>query len=425
MRTSVIVSVVSLSVATLVAAPSAVGTTVTHPSVVSDDPVNYTPNIIDGGGVDHTHANAVRQLGNTMYVGGTFALVQPPGGATVARSDIVAFSATNGALTSFAPAIDGEVWGIAASGDSDYVGGQFRLVNGVNRRAIVKLNATTGAVDTSFNAGFPSGKVTDVELVNGRLLVAGSIPGKLLALNPATGANTGYVNLNIDGSVSSLAGPTDVYRIAVNPAGTKLVAIGNFTSVNGQTRSRAFMADLGANSATLNAWYYQPLTRACRATRIPQQIRGVDFSPDGSYFVLAATGYIPTDTRNIGTDICDAAARFDTNVTSPTRPKWINYTGGDSLYSAVVTGAAVYVQGHQRWMDNPQGNNSAGPGAVPRSGIAALDPETGRALPWNPGKTRANGGRDMLATSAGLWVASDGARFAGELRDNIAFCPLP
>ena len=72
----------------------------------------------------------------------------------------------------------------------------------------------------------------------------------------------------------------------------------------------------------------------------------------------------------------------------------------------------------------PPGRDSAGPGAVSRPGIGAIDPATGKALPWNPGKTRGVGGKDLYATSAGLWVASDGPRFAGELHDNIAFCPL-
>ena len=48
----------------------------------------------------------------------------------------------------------------------------------------------------------------------------------------------------------------------------------------------------------------------------------------------------------------------------------------------------------------------------------------GHALPWDPGKTRGIGGKDFLATPAGLWVASDGARIGGELHDNIALMPL-
>jgi hypothetical protein len=421
--TRVFVAAASVSIAAILGVPSAAAS-IAQPAVVIENPVNYTPNVVDGGGIDHTEAYAVAQLGDTTYVGGTFALVQPPGGSTVSRSNIVAFSATTGALTSFAPSIDGPVWAIATDGTSLYVGGQFTTVNGVSHRALVKLNPTTGAVDTSFNANFKSGKVTEVRLVNGRLIVGGGVPGHLLALNPATGADTGYINLDIAGSVASNAGATDVYRFAVNPGQTRLVALGNFLTVNGQVRARAFMADLGPASATLDPWYYQRLTRACRATKIPQQLRDVDFSPDGSYFVFVASGYIP-QSGGLGLDVCDAAARFETNVASPSAPTWIHYTGGDSLYSVAAGGAAVYVQGHQRWMDNTYGNNSAGPGAVDRPGIAALDSNSGLALSWNPGKTRANGGRDLLATPAGLWVASDGARFDGELHDNIAFCPLP
>ena len=86
--------------------------------------------------------------------------------------------------------------------------------------------------------------------------------------------------------------------------------------------------------------------------------RGVDFSPDGSYFVVVTSGG-PNGTVGL----CDAAARFETaNVSATAAPTWINWTGGDSLYSVAATGAAVYVGGHQRWLDNPFGQNSAGPG---------------------------------------------------------------
>ena len=106
-----------------------------------------------------------------------------------------------------------------------------------------------------------------------------------------------------------------------------------------------------------------------------------------------------------------------------TGPSWINYTGGDTLHSVAVTGAAVYVQGHQRWLDNPFGRNEAGPGAVSREGIGAINPNDGKALSWNPGKTREVGGKDLYATASGLWVGSDGSRFSGEYRSGIAFCP--
>ena len=135
------------------------------------------------------------------------------------------------------------------------------------------------------------------------------------------------------------------------------------------------------------------------------------------------TGFVPFS-GGVGRDLCDAAARFETNITNPTRPTWINYSGGDTFHSVAATGAAVYVQGHIRALDNPNGTNGPLPGSSPRQGIGAINPTSGLALPWNPGKTRGVGGKDFLVTPAGLWVGSDGRLFAGEVRDNLAFLPL-
>jgi len=87
--------------------------------------------------------------------------------------------------------------------------------------------------------------------------------------------------------------------------------------------------------------------------------------------------------------LCDAAARWETHKRGlRQRPTWVDYAGGDSLLSVAVSSPAVYVGGHQRWMNNPKGHNSAGPGAVPRPSIAALDPVSGMPLRWNPGRLR-------------------------------------
>jgi hypothetical protein len=436
MITSVVrVRVVALGVAVglLAAWPGAAQAQLAQPAVVSENPADFTPNLASDGVVPDPAVYALAQSGTTMYAGGQFHAIQNSTRTTTyTRSNLFSFGATTGAVTSFAPVFNGFVWALQPSGTSLYVGGEFTTVNGATRVGLAKIDAVSGALDPNFKpVVVSSGYVKEIRLVGGRLIVSGSFPKRLAALDPATGADTGYLNLAIAGSVASNAGPTHIYRFAVNPAGTRLVAVGNFTTVNGATRARAFMVDLSLTSpvTALDPWYYPPLTRMCAAASLPGYMRDVDFSPDGSYFVFVSTGFV-SQPGDLGSTLCDAAARFDTlptptNPAHPAQPKWINYTGGDTLHSVAVTGVAVYVNGHNRWLDNPNGRDSAGPGAVSRPGIGAIDPTTGKALTWNPTKTRGVGGKDLLATSTGLWVASDGQMFHGEFHWGIAFVPLP
>jgi hypothetical protein len=362
---------------------------IAQPKIVSANPANYTPQLPHGNYATY----ALQQVGGTMYAGGKFATL---GGQ--ARTNIGAFSATTGSLTSFAPKFNGEVWAIEDLGGGRLaVGGTFKTVNGVSRPALAVVNATTGALDAGFNAHL-SGQVTTLHLLAGRLIAGGSFGKKLAALNPVTGADTGYLNLNISGS--------HVYRTAISPDGTKLAAVANVNSVSGQARRQAFMVNLGATQGTLSSWYYQPLSKQCASSSYDFYLRDVDFSPDGSYFVLDGTGFVPKS-GDRGITICDAAARFETNILSPVRPTWINYTGGDTLHSVAISTLAVYVGGHNRWLDNPFGSDSCGTGCASRPGIGAINPATGKALSWDPERTRGVGAKELLLTPAGLWVGSD------------------
>ncbi|PZS34803.1 MAG: hypothetical protein DLM59_04050 [Pseudonocardiales bacterium] len=399
--------------------PAPAGAQIAQPAVVVETPATFTPSLAANATQPDPAVYALAQLGNQMYAGGKFdAIENSTRTTTYIRPNLVSFSATTGAVSpGFTPRFNGFVWALLASGTSLYVGGEFTTVNGAGRRGLAKIDATTGLLDPNFKpVVVSSGFVKEVRLVNNRLIIGGSFPKKLAAVNPTTGADTGYVNLSIGGAY--------VYRFAVDPAGTRLVALGNLTTVNGLVRARAFMLDLGATSATLDPWYYQPLTKPCRSAATVEYLRDVDFSPDGTYFVFASTGFI-SRSGELGETLCDAATRFETNIPSPTRPTWINYTGGDTLHSVAVTGVAVYVNGHNRWLDNPLGVDSCRTTCVSRPGIGAIDPTSGKALAWNPGKTRGVGGKDLLATSTGLWVASDGKMFNGRYHWGIAFVPLP
>jgi hypothetical protein len=370
-------------------------------------------------------------IGAQMYVGGAFSEVKNASRSqTYARKNLYGFNMLDGAVTSLSTTVDGDVLALATDGTSLYVGGKFFAVNGVPRRALVKLDPVTGAVDMTFNARL-KGVVQDLEVANGRLIVAGKFAKRLTAVDLATGADLNYINLSIAGTTSSTAGATDVRRFAVSPDKTKLVAVGNFTSVNGQTRWRAFMVDLGTTSALLAPWYYPYLDRPCKAsTKRPAYLRDVDFSPDGAGFFIVSTGGGSRDGER-GLTLCDAAARFNTATPSPTRPAWITYANGDTLLSTVATASAVYVQGHQKSL-----------GAFTYEGIGALNPATGAVLAWDPWKQRGFGGQVLVVTGpesprAGLWVGSDTTLIGGgtapgggpagspEVHERWAFFPAP
>jgi hypothetical protein len=417
---------------------------VQQPTVVDTNPVDYTPQLVVSTAVPTPHADAIGQVGNTMFVGGLFDTVADLGGLSSARKNFVAFDASTGALLSVTgtytdPVFDGQIWAIATYGNFVYVGGAFKTVNGVSRVGVVKINALTGAVDTTFNAGWSAGTVWDLKMWNGpngttpMLVAAGGMSRKLIALNPATGVNTGYFNFTIADPIPNAWGGLALYKIAIDPTGTRLVAVGNFQAVQGQSRARLFIADLTGSSATLDPWYYPGFAKPCSstATRRIAYLQGVDFSPDGNYFVVTATGQIPLSKNDIWPTgsatyptVCDGAGRFD--LANDQKPVWINYTGGDSIWSTAATGTAVYVQGHFQWLDNPFGWASKdGGGAVQRYGIGAIDPVSGKALSWAPPKPAAIGGKNFLATTSGLWVVSDSQYFNREQHRGIAFVPVP
>jgi hypothetical protein len=400
---------------------------VKHPRVVDDNPANTTPHLVDDGTVTSPRVLALSQRRGKIYIGGVFSKVASPKlRHTKVRRNVAAFDADTGAFASFAPRVNGAVWAIRATRDAVYIGGSFTKVNGVARHGLAKLDRKTGKVVRSFTPPFSSGRVTDLALVDGRLIAGGSFARKLIALRPDTGRATNYVKPAIEGQLPGSSTRSGVFRFAVSPSGTRLVAIGNFLTVAGKERSRAFMLKLGPRAARVTPWWYEPLRDACRSsgpTRLAY-LTDVDFSPRGNYFVLVSTGWVIPEGDTPGRMLCDAAARFETDVMSPSRPTWINYTGGDTLHAVAVTGAAVYVQGHSRWLDNPDGIDSEGPGAVDRPGGGAINPKTGKALPWNPVMPNRIGGYAFLATRDGLWIGRDGKRIGGEYHRGIAFLPL-
>ncbi|HEX9066736.1 MAG TPA: hypothetical protein VF843_16625, partial [Streptosporangiaceae bacterium] len=67
------------------------------------------------------------------------------------------------------------------------------------------------------------------------------------------------------------------------------------------------------------------------------------------------------------------------------------------------------------------------PGGIPAPGMEGLSPATGKLI-FNPGRSRGLGADDMLATKAGLWIASDnleGSDRCAGVAGHAGICFLP
>lgn len=390
-----------------------------HPGVVSPRPVDWTPHVQNGT------VHAVTVVGDTVVVGGTFTEVADASQEfRFRRPYLFAFGLHDGRLSRFQPELDGPVYALAPGPRGTvYAGGRFRTVNGVAQRGVTQLRLDTAARVPEFRAQVNWGTVTAMASHRGWVYLGGTFTevnrvgrAGLARVRGSTGA----VDPGFDARLShDDGGRVAVRDLALSPDGRRLVAVGAFTRSHGFLRPQLVMLDTAGGEDPLANWYTDAYERPC-AAQFRTYLRGVDFAPDGSYFVVVTTGG-QTDPDQL----CNTAARFDTAGTRMHRPVWVNHTGGNSLYSVAVTGPAVYVGGHQRWQDNPHGNKFAGPGAVPREGIAALHPGTGEALPWNPGRARGVGVQAFHATRYGLFVGSDTTRLGGVYRARIGMFPLP
>lgn len=392
--------------------------------VVSENPANWTPHALDGS------VYQAVQVGTRVFVCGSFTRVRNSDSTRVLSMPyIMAFNARTGRIdTRFRPVPDDTVhaMAVAPDGRSLYIGGNFSRVGGVVTPRVARISTTTGAPLRSFRVASISGNVERLELAGSRLFIGGSFqrvggtvrPG-LASLSPNTGAVTLALTERLSAPRATQNGttaPIKVTDMAVSPDLRRLVVVGNFNRVAGQTRYQLAVFDLTARPVRLANWSTLRYRANCSAV-FPTYLRGVAIAPNSAWFVV-------TDTGGPSGPQCDSVTRFSLNRTGNVAPTWVNKTGGDTLLSAAITNAAVYVGGHQRWLNNPHGHDSAGPGAVSRPGIGAVSPTTGRALAWDPTKDRGVGVFDIYPTSAGLWITSDTTHVHHEFHGRIAFFPL-
>jgi hypothetical protein len=429
-------------------------------SPVSATPASGTPHLPK----DTNPLNVIRQIvqcGSTMYAVGRFTTIIW-NGTSYSRHNIFSFGATSPyRITSWNPDANNEVDSIALRRDCShaYIGGDFTSVHGTAAGHLASVRTSNGTVVLAWRHNANKSVKTLLLTPNGHLLVGGqftTINGAtdhpyLASVDPSTGMVQPYLTLKISGHYHfcdstgrcSANTRTRIYNQQLSHGGTLVLEEGVFTSVGGKARQQIFMLNLATDPATVTGWT-SPEWDGSKGN-LPHgyayqcwydtvfYIRSAAWSPNDSAIYLATTGFQPWN-WSVGsprTGLCDVTAAFPATQTSVTH-LWVNYTGCDSLYAVAADPSAVYVGGHPRWLNNPDGCNFAGPGAVPYRGMQALHTGSGAPLLDSSGQARygmseANAD-NMLVTAAGLWIGSTnrfGSDVCNQAPGHAGICFMP
>jgi hypothetical protein len=276
--------------------------------------------------------------GNTLYVGGKFTTLN---GTT--RNRIGALNPSTGALLSFNPGTNGDVYAIApdATGSTLYVGGSFTNLAGTTRNRIGAVTSS-GTLVTTFN---PSANAPVWSLaLSGSTVYAG---GSFATIGGQSRPNVAALGTNGQATAFNPAPNGEVRSVRPTATGGILIA-GNYTAIGGVARNRAALVD--GNGLTLP---WNPNASDFTYTAVPS-------STGASVMVGGAFVFVGGVTRQ-------NVAAFDlaaggTNVTS-----WAANTD-DTVYALAMApgGSSVYLGGEFTSVNG-----------VPRTRLAKVDTATG------------------------------------------------
>ncbi len=291
---------------------------------------------------------SILRSGNTLYVAGTFEAVGPctGGGVVVSSSD--------GAPRPGYPRVAGRVGAVVPDGLGGwYIGGEFVAVGGEPRRNLAHILADGRVAE--WRADADTGEVRCLALAGHTLYVGGDftrIGGRerrcIAAVDTRTGQATDW-NPSASRGVSALVVRGDV-----------VYAGGDFGTIGGEQRLYAAAID----RATGRARRWQP-------------------DPDGPVYALAHHQhrvYVGGGFMRIGgadrlhlaavDDTAGLATNWDPSVTAP--PLELPWDQ-PSVRTILIDGTTAYIAGRFTTV-----------GANERAGLAQVDLETGRVMPWDP-----------------------------------------
>jgi hypothetical protein len=208
-------------------------------------------------------------VGDTAYVGGSFTTATSPGGQTVPRANLAAFSVSTGeVLTGWRSDVGGAVLAMTTDQNSLWVGGSFTRIGGQTHNRVAKVSLTTGTPDAGFTAN-ANGNVRALDVAANTLYAGGTFSTmnsatatRLAKLDATNGARDANFTATADGQVNA---------VKKNPATDVLYVAGDIGRLSGAART-----GVGAVSATTGAATSLVLANTARPSL------ALDTTPDGS-----------------------------------------------------------------------------------------------------------------------------------------------
>ena len=318
----------------------------------------------------NSEVDALAVSGSTVYLGGFFSSVEnSTGSGSVTRDYAAAVDATHGYDTGWNPSPNNEVFALAVSGSTVYLGGEFTSVENstgsgsVMRDYAAAVDATHG-YDTGWNPN-PSSPVVALA-VSGSTVYLG---GVFTSVENSTGS--GSVTRDYAAAVDATNGydtgwnpdpNNEVLALAVS--GATVYVGGVFTSVNGQARNDAAALD---STGSVTGWNPSPNNQVEALA-----VAGSTVYLGGGFTSVENSTGSGSVTRNYAAAV-DATHGYDTG--------W-NPSPSNQVFALAVSGSTVYLGGSFVSVEN-----STGSGSVTRHDAAAVDATNGYDTGWNPNPT--------------------------------------
>lgn len=359
---------------------------------------------ISGVGMLFTAVNALLSDGQTVFVGGDFALA---GGQ--AHRDLVAVDANSGAALPWGQEVAGAVLALELRGNTLYVGGYIWRVGGALRNCLAALDVHTGtplawnpdASSPGYEFDVPP-YVSGLVATGNRLFVAGHFSfiggqprGGLAELDGSSGQATAWNPNPVDSTaffapvMHALAvrgqsvyvggeflrlGGQERFSLAAIDARTGLATAWN-PRANNAVRTVAIQGDqlfAGGLFSSIGEW----VPRNCLAAIDLTTGRALPWNPAPDGFLVRAVGvsggtvYVGGEFGLIGKQLRRGLAAVDALTGQTT--SWDPHCQG-SAYAVLLRGGTVYV-----------GGRFDAVGGASRNNIAALDSASALARPWDP-----------------------------------------